>query len=84
MHMIGEEEEEREFVEEDTKSAMSRSRSNPLSGPGSVRDLHFKGVNPGDTQRAMIEYRLRALANQQSASITSFARLPHSNDVSKT
>lgn len=45
MHMIGEEEEERDFVDEDTKSAISRSRSNPLNGTGSARDLHFKAVS---------------------------------------
>lgn len=84
MHMIGEEEEEREFLDDDTKSAISRSRSNPLTGTASVRDLQFKGVIPGDIQKAIVENRLRALLDQQSAGISSFAKLPHSNDITKT
>lgn len=31
-----------------------------------------------------METRLRVLGEQQSTSISSFARLPHSNDVTKT
>lgn len=81
--MIGEEEEEREFLDDDTKSAM-RSRSNPLAGAASVRDLQFKGVIPSDVQRTIIENRLRALLEQQSTAISSFAKLPHSNDITKT
>ena len=80
--MIGEEE-EREFLDDDTKSAM-RSRSNPLTGTASVRDLQFKGVIPSDVQKAIIENRLRALLEQQSTALSSFAKLPHSNDITKT
>lgn len=94
MHMIGEEE-EREFIEEDTKSAMSRSRSNPA---GSAKELGLQGSpssalpkNPyalGKRGSSFIPgkhvdpSRLNLLG--QTSSISSFARLPHSNDIYKT
>ena len=92
MHMIGEEE-EREFIEEDTKSAMSRSRSNPAGS--SAKELGFKLGSSTDLKKNehIIEksnaklipgkQRMRLNLRGSPSTMSSFARPPHS-DIGKT
>lgn len=95
MQMIGEEE-EREFIEEDTKSAVSRSKSNPAGASarglglqrGSSSDLQKNAHTIDDSSRKLLQNRptlpthMNLLGHKTSAS--TFAKLPHSYDIHKT